>query len=941
MNMQSIWSDSEGLGRNKTVLFRRVLELSETVIEAKLQVFADTRYRLWVNDQFVEAGPLRFNVSHPDYDTIDLSPFLNLGKNVLLIEVNQRGENSFQAEDSEGAFAALGQVLLKDESSIDLSTPGDWLCKVSKARDEGAPVFSFARSAVEIVDWSALMEEFHNGNDWQKPVLRKNMRYSDFSSRPLPYARETAIVPEALVLNSPLKSEKIIYNINLCFEASQIKERSSLIRFYTYIHAEEKTEREFWAHWGSFFLNGQKVSMHAGQNNGQPKLKLRYSLSLEKGWNLLMGEMELLENTWPIQLGLDKDLELSVNKRLGDKNKIRISEAFLPDDSMSEAKTALTEAEIQKLTTFPVKENLILGESRQNPARMVAWDEPVDPAKSEAWTLPQVIQQNEQGDGTMTLDFGHEFFGMLEFEIDCHSDCLLDVACDERVLEDGTISLYTSNHTISAADRYLLKAGKTKVRGFHNNGGRYLQISLRGHQSELPAKLLRLEIKDRRLPLHDISKLKLKEDYEYIWKLCTNTIDYTFEEGWIDTWREHGAYLGDAVVQWWGSAQMNFDESLAVLKKSLHWFARAQREDGHLPSVAPSQIRHPHGDYTLLWGALVYEMHQRVGDRSFLQTVWPCYKTIFDRLLQNERLDTGMNPENSKQFIDWGCDRRLRIGELNLHYNALWYRFCNYGSKLATDLEDFEQAKVMSEEAEAIKKLINEKLWDEEKQDIASALTSKAEKKWIDGAHGRIMALWCEVLDEDKVEAVLNNVLKKIEGNAHKAMNGHQFGDQVELYFSHYLLQVLAKYEKFDEALSHLHSMWIPHREKGVTACWETLNRGYNNWGSVCHSWSVAPLVYMSEEYFGIKYKREGADLKLRLEPSGHKGHDTASLKVSLPEGRQVEVSWEIVGGKAKVCVNTDIEEKHIHFEPRGYLATLETEWSLERPKPLKLAGTV
>ena len=56
--------------------------------QASLQIFADSRYILWVNGRYVLRGPCRFDWHAPQYDTVDVSSFLQAGTNVLAVMVH-------------------------------------------------------------------------------------------------------------------------------------------------------------------------------------------------------------------------------------------------------------------------------------------------------------------------------------------------------------------------------------------------------------------------------------------------------------------------------------------------------------------------------------------------------------------------------------------------------------------------------------------------------------------------------------------------------------------------------------------------------------------------------------------------------------------------------------------------------------------------------------
>lgn len=70
------------------VHFRKTVHLGETVPSSLfVQVTADTRYKLFVNHQFVAFGPVKGDRHLWFYDEVDLAPFLRPGVNVLSVVV--------------------------------------------------------------------------------------------------------------------------------------------------------------------------------------------------------------------------------------------------------------------------------------------------------------------------------------------------------------------------------------------------------------------------------------------------------------------------------------------------------------------------------------------------------------------------------------------------------------------------------------------------------------------------------------------------------------------------------------------------------------------------------------------------------------------------------------------------------------------------------------
>jgi alpha-L-rhamnosidase len=73
------------------VHFRKQVDLQEIPKELLVHVSADNRYRLFVNGKFVVEGPPGDDLRHWRFDTLDLAPYLQRGKNLIAAMVWQGG----------------------------------------------------------------------------------------------------------------------------------------------------------------------------------------------------------------------------------------------------------------------------------------------------------------------------------------------------------------------------------------------------------------------------------------------------------------------------------------------------------------------------------------------------------------------------------------------------------------------------------------------------------------------------------------------------------------------------------------------------------------------------------------------------------------------------------------------------------------------------------
>lgn len=78
--------------------FRKKIELKKVPSGFRVHVSGDNRYKLFVNGQMVCLGPARGDVHHWNFETVDLSPYLNAGQNIIAAVVWNFGDKSPAAQ---------------------------------------------------------------------------------------------------------------------------------------------------------------------------------------------------------------------------------------------------------------------------------------------------------------------------------------------------------------------------------------------------------------------------------------------------------------------------------------------------------------------------------------------------------------------------------------------------------------------------------------------------------------------------------------------------------------------------------------------------------------------------------------------------------------------------------------------------------------------------
>jgi alpha-L-rhamnosidase len=110
--------------------FRKTFELAAKPSTFVIHVSADNRYKLFVNNNLVSVGPARGDIYHWNFETVDIAPFLQSGKNVVTALVWNEGAYRPEAQISH----RTGFILQGNSSAEEvLNTDNSWKVKKSTA----------------------------------------------------------------------------------------------------------------------------------------------------------------------------------------------------------------------------------------------------------------------------------------------------------------------------------------------------------------------------------------------------------------------------------------------------------------------------------------------------------------------------------------------------------------------------------------------------------------------------------------------------------------------------------------------------------------------------------------------------------------------------------------------------------------------------------------
>jgi hypothetical protein len=190
---------------NSYCRFRRQFELPAAPGHATLRLFADSRYQLFINGQYVGRGPCRSDPRWQYFDELEVAPYLRAGANVIAVQVLFFGYGTGQSIDRIPALLVEGQIDCGAAGAVTVIADDGWKCAKAAAFVLPAPRINGCQGPIEVFDARLEDEEWAEiGFDdatWG-PVKRRGVQLTPFWNwvpREIPLLEEGHAEPMRLV----------------------------------------------------------------------------------------------------------------------------------------------------------------------------------------------------------------------------------------------------------------------------------------------------------------------------------------------------------------------------------------------------------------------------------------------------------------------------------------------------------------------------------------------------------------------------------------------------------------------------------------------------------------------------------------------------------------------------------------------------------------------
>ena len=457
------------------------------------------------------------------------------------------------------------------------------------------------------------------------------------------------------------------------------------------------------------------------------------------------------------------------------------------------------------------------------------WAGNVFPVSDYRWQIPE----GQEADGAWFMfDFGNEYAGFVEIEVEVEEPTQVYVAWGEHLNWTRVLSYLGNRHFC-----FGFKAKPGKNRFFHplqRIAGRYLQVHIYGNQGKLNYAGLR----SADYPITRKPALVKDGLHKWIWDVGCRTLELCMHEHYEDCpWREQSLYSMDSRTQmlcgYYAFGEYRFArESLVTLIESL-------RPDGLIELCAPGLVGLNIPGYTAILPRQILEYTQYSGDKTLIAEYFDKLTIIAEKL--RERIDekglfSGHQGHEYWHFYEW----RRGMHTLGImdpgYYEAPMHAlvadaFTSYAEIcriLGKDAGDWQQtAKQLLHNA-------HNTFFDEK----TGAYKTRPDDDGPTHELTQALMLWAGGVPEEHRASVEQAILGEQLIRTSLSMT---------IFTYEALLQNPAN-RKY--VLSEMQKVWSKMLAAGAQTFWETEYGGWDFGGStsLCHGWSAVP-IYIFAKY--------------------------------------------------------------------------------------------
>lgn len=828
-----IWAHNQPPSSHEIALFRRTILLQQPLENTELQIFADTRYELWVDGVWIGRGPARFSSRLREYDTYSLST-LGTGEHLIAVLV-QWSPNNRRSESLAPYLQAHLSGTTGSGSMIYYPTATNWKVRLSDAwRSDAALVHTWGLiGSTELLDLSRLPESWFRttfaDDTWPYAVVR------DISPVNISNYFEPSLLQEDLLASkssglTQSPGTRLATATDISYQPRSIPVLVNQPMTVTVIDRGVLSPGFRLGELIPPLTDPHIITIDATGGITFTIETLTQTISAQGGSIALDG----LALQW-VQAGLHRPDVLQASRWIT-SGAHQIAFSGMPSDG---ATFAVSTANINA-SSLPFSQGNHAGR-RQLLAHPISAPDQVEVISNSG----ELSLQFDSLPGYVVLDLGRTVHGRLSFQATSAPGAILDIGWDERLLSGTQRPLPypgTQHAQWNQVDSWILTGNPRNLTTLDTRAGRYILITAWG---QAPLYLQNLVVLEERYPLVQIGEFHSSDPLlDQIWQTGVDTLYPNMTDAYTDTpWRERGQWWGDAFVED-RINQVAFGDT-ALLRRGLFYMADAFY-DSDSPGKAPNNNGLHMLDYTMLWVQNLAEYYHLTGDIAFLVKNYPYLQAFMNGLESHQNSQTGLL---DLPQLHWSLTAYIDVIAFSSRYgqsaalNALYYQTLTSAASIAQAIGDNNQAVAWSQKAGSVQETVNALLYmPDQHRYLANIYQGTATAP---SPHAQAWTLSAGITPLGETEQVCTSLLNMLSADP--------ASPNVQAYGMHWVLDALGRCNRIPEALQLIKTFFGHMLDNGATTWWESFGSNKTYTSSLSHGWSGSPTWFLTTYVLGAR----------------------------------------------------------------------------------------
>ena len=869
-----IWAHRSNEAYNQTIVAKRSFSLTE-IKQAKISIFADSFYRLFINGQWVCDGPGRCWPNHAQYDKIDISCYLKKGYNEIFCIARHYGIGDFHGVYQRPGLLVQVDVQQSGRTRKTIVSNRRWLTAVADAWVNRTPKVSIQMEPAELYD--ARLErtlsfrpavEIAAAADgpWKgfKPrdvalLNRKPFAFKRFvAANTVACQQEVFCVPAVRLCHSGVVNSNCSVSAACAMAAELTLKKKSVVRFDVLgwrvsVNGKCAKNNEFALNAGRHFIFAaapRAATMHIQDKTLAINSDVPYRLSnpldaaYDNPWAFVkfdayqFNEMDMYWPSLPVANPRISNLESAYAAYIEDLfKKLKDKAAFLSHLGKDAVKLPRKKMFVEDTVwAFQHRRTLPAAAVITQPSACLSDD-------------PQTttIHPASGADVELVYDLGEQNLGYWQIDLTAEPGVIVDMFAVEHIFDDGR-----PQHTLLNRNgfRYITKAGRNTFTSLKIRSGRYVFLTFRNMTA--PVHLHRIGMLESTYPVENKAFFQCSDaNLERIWDISERTVKLCMTDTYLDCpLYEQTLWVGDARNESLFGYLLFGAEDIAA--RCIRLAAESLERYPMVGCQVPSSWDCLLPAWSFLWGLSVWEYYWQTGDKKFLKTYWPAITKNLNGAFAHLN-EQGLFSGPYWNMFDWTpIDQNQKTV---LHNSMLMVGAIDAGIRCAEVLGHRQQAAAWKRARRRLAADIN-RLWDDRKKAYPDSILEDGSISPSISQHTSFLALLYDAAKPDIEPHLRRNIL-------HPSDKMVRVGSPFAVF---YLYQSLEKLGMYDAIFDSIRDNYLPMLRAGATTVWEcfphnNLTEDITDGGptrSHCHAWSAAPVYFITRLTLGIQQTAAG-----------------------------------------------------------------------------------